>query len=426
MEGSLSFLTPKSQTPDTSKRRVVITGIGVVSPIGTGLEKFWANLVQGESGIGKITLFDASTFPCQIAAEVKDFEPEKYLAPRQIRYHSRASQFCCVAFAMAKSDAKIEFFDPFRTDVIIGTAVSSFGIIEDEILKRPDGIGEYKGVEDPSAMFKAIVSAPSTSVALMAQTSGYVTTVSSACTSGINALGLGYTRIAGNQANIVICGGVDTPINRLVLASFCAANFLTTNNDFMTAIRPFDTRHTKSVLSEGAGIFILEEFEHAKARNARIYAEITSFNQETENINEIFLLDKSGDRWAAAIEKTVRGKKLSHINAHAPSDLFIDRVEAKAIAKVLGESRHRTPVSSIKGSVGGFFTSAGIFQAASAALSLHTGIVPATFNHEVADPECILNFVTSNKSAKRIKRVLINSRGVGSYNTSLLMERVSI
>lgn len=412
-------MTDYEQRPS---RRVVITGIGVVSPIGTGLDKFWQNLLAGETGIGPITLFDASTFPCRIAAEVKDFEPAKYLAPRQQRYYSRGTQFVCAAYDMARRDANIEHFDPYRTDVIMGTAISSFGVIEEELLKRPDGIAEYKGVEDPSAMFKAIVSAPSTAVALMAGTQSYVTTVSSACTSGVNAIGLGYDRIASGLSTTAICGGVDTPINRLVLASFCAANFLTEVNDVNDAVCPFDARHTKSVLCEGAGVFVLEELEQAKARRARIYAEITGFTQETENLNELFLPDKTGERWARAITKTVANRKVGHVNAHAPSDVFIDRIEAKALGRVLGR-RKKTLVSSIKGSVGGNFTPAGIFQIASAAMTIKTGIIPPVCNFKYPDPECKLNIPKKSKSAGKIRSVLVNTRGVGSYNSSLLLEK---
>jgi 3-oxoacyl-[acyl-carrier-protein] synthase II len=421
MEASVAFsrMAVNGQRP---KRRVVITGIGVVSPLGTGLDKFWNNLLAGKTGIGPISLFDASTFPCRIAAEVKDFEPEKFLGTRQMRYYSRGTQFICAAFDMARQDANISHFDPYRTDVIMGTAISSFGVIEEEILKRPDGIAEYKGVSDPSAMFKAIVSAPATAVALMAETQSYVTTVSSACTSGINAFGLAYERIALGDATTAICGGVDTPINRLVLASFCVANFLTQNNDVDDAVCPFDERHTKSVLCEGAGVFILEELEQARARRAPIYAEVTGFNQETENLNELFLPDKSGDRWARAIAKTVAGKKIEHVNAHAPSDVFIDRIEAKALTQVFG-SRKKTLVSSIKGSVGGNFTPAGVFQIASAAMTIKTGVIPPACNFKYPDPECRLNIPKASKSARKISSVLVNTRGVGSFNSSLLLEK---
>lgn len=407
------------------ERRVVITGIGVVSPIGTGIEKFWTNLLAGQSGIEKISLFDASSFPCQIAAEVKDFDAKQYLTPRQIRYFSRGTQFTCGAFALARTDAGIQQFDPHRTDVVIGTAISAFGIIEEEILKRPDGIAEYKGVSDPSAMFKAIVSGPAAAVALLAQTQGYVTTVSSACTSGVNAIGTAYRRIATGQSDAVICGGVDTPINRLVLASFCAAEFLTKNNDPDSAVCPFDARHTKSVLCEGAGIFILEELEQALARRAKIYAEITGFHQETENLNELFLPDKTGAQWARTIRLAAQNRRVNHINAHAPSDVFIDRIEAKAIGEVFGK-RKKTLVSSIKGAVGGNFTPAGVFQAASAAMTLSTGMIPPVRNFLTRDPECKLNIATNTLRAKNIKRVLINTRGVGSYNSSILLERPEI
>ena len=256
----------------------------------------------------------------------------------------------------------------------------------------------------------------------MAGTQSYVTTVSSACTSGVNAIGLGYDRIASGLSTTAICGGVDTPINRLVLASFCAANFLTEVNDVNDAVCPFDARHTKSVLCEGAGVFVLEELEQAKARRARIYAEITGFTQETENLNELFLPDKTGERWARAITKTVANRKVGHVNAHAPSDVFIDRIEAKALGRVLGR-RKKTLVSSIKGSVGGNFTPAGIFQIASAAMTIKTGIIPPVCNFKYPDPECKLNIPKKSKSAGKIRSVLVNTRGVGSYNSSLLLEK---
>jgi len=384
---------------NAQKKRVpVITGLGIVSPIGIGKVDFWRNLCAGRSGFDTIEQFDASSFPCKIAAEVKQFRAEDYLTKRQIKFLARGSQFACAAFKMAEADSGLTHFDPFRTDVIIGTATSGFAIIEEEIRRNTTQLRAYKpGEADPLGMVKSFIFAPAAAVALLAQARGYVSTVSSACASGLNAVGMAADRIRNGQTDVAIAGGVDTPINYIVLSAMCAAGMLNTSLESpKRAVRPFDVKRTKQALGEGSVVFILEEKQHAIERGATIYAEIGSFTHSTENVNELFLLQTSGERWAEVIREAVgdKGKSIGHINAHAPGDVHIDGAEAAAFRLVFGEKAASIPVASIKGAVGQGLSSAGLFQLAAAAMTIRTDTMPPNINCDSPDPALGLTVVT--------------------------------
>ncbi|MCE9499436.1 MAG: beta-ketoacyl-[acyl-carrier-protein] synthase family protein [Leptospira sp.] len=405
--------------------RPVITGIGVVSPIGIGVLDFWDGLLSGKSGLSKISLFDASEFPSQIAAEVKDFQPERYLNERQVKYYSRGTQFACHAFQLAKQDAAIEFFDPYLTDVIIGAGHISFDSIEEELAKSGTKMLKYNKDMDPAGLLKTSMGLPASAIALMAGVEGYVTTHSTACASGMDAIGFGAERIMMNRAHTVICGGVDTPISRIVLNAFCNAKMLATNNENPDQVLfPFDNRHTKSVLGEGSAVFILEERDIALARRARIYGEIISFSQSAENVNETFFIDKTLTRWAQNVDNTVKKKfgTPDYINAHGPSDKKTDIAEASVIKRVFEAKGEEIPVSSIKGALGSGMAAAGAFQVAASAMTLVTNKIPPTLNYKFPDPDCNLNCSSSIIEKSNIRHVLINAHGMGGINSSILLK----
>ncbi len=405
--------------------RPVITGIGVVSPIGIGHSLFWDSLLSGKTGIDRITLFDASKYPTQIAAEVRDLDESAYLTERQQKHFSRMARLALVAFRLAQADCGLAHFDRFRTDVVLGSASIAFEVLERQIGRSDTGLLDFKeGEMETLAMLRTIMSAPANAIALDAGLEGYVTTVTNACASALTAVAQGAERIRHNQAEVVICGGVDTPITPIVLNAHCSAGLLTTQNgDPRLALAPFDARRTKPALGEGAAVFIVEDRARAVARGARIYAEIEGFAQANENINELFMMDRSGQAWSEVMKRAgVEG--VDHINAHGPSDRTIDRTETTAIRFAFGKREAHMPVTSIKGAVGSGMASAGAFQIAASALTLHTGTIPPIYNYGEPDPNCDLDCVAHPRST-RTGRVMISSHALGGVNSILVLGAAS-
>jgi 3-oxoacyl-[acyl-carrier-protein] synthase II len=388
----------------TRRRRCVITGIGVVSPIGITKDVFWQNLLAGKTGVGPITKFDASSFPSAVAAEVRDFDESRYLGERQRKYFGQAGRFAWAGACMAMEDANLTEPDPMQTDVLIGCAVGAYEPLERALSLSKNNLLQFEpGLISMVDLLQSVTYSPASAVALLLRAEGYVSTVSSSCVSGINAIGLAAERIQQGQARVVFTGGVDTPISRIVMGALAGSGMTPDATDGGEAILcPFDRRRTKSVLGEGAGIFILEEYQHAKARNARIYAEITSFAQGAENVNELFMPDRTTESWARVIRKAV-GKmreKIQYVNAHAPSDRMLDKIEADVLTNVFGDRGVKSMLSSsIKGATGSPFSAAGAFQVAASALALHTKEIPPNYNYRVPDPACDLNIIAERKKA---------------------------
>ncbi len=410
-----------------NRRRVVLTGIGVVSPVGIGKEKFFQSLLAGKTGVDRISQFDPSSFPSQIAAEVNDFEPQRYLTERQIKSYSRASQFACAATTMAIEDSNLQNFDPYSMDVVLGCAISSFNEVDKAVANHPfSGLTYSREHTDPLSSMKVVIHSPACAIALMCGAKGYVSVLSSGCNSALNAIGMAAMRLRYGEARVAISGGVDTPISRLILSGLNRTRMLQTSNNEnpKEALCPFDLRHTQSVIGEGAAIFVLEDLEHALTRQAPIYAEVLGFSQAAENINELYFLDHSGDQWVKVVQAALqrsRLKKVDHINAHGPSDKFIDRTETICLKKALGKSAHQIPITSIKGAVGSGFTSAIALQVAAAAISLDRGILPPIYNYHLPDPECDLDFI-SHPLKRKVATALINTHSLGGINASLVLK----
>lgn len=407
-------------------KRCVITGIGVVSPIGVTKDSFWQNILAGKTGVGKVTRFDASSFPSAMAAEVTDFDETAYLDERQRKYFGKSSRYAYAAAKMAMEDAMLMHPDPLQTDVLIGCAVGAYEALEKALTTSRKKLLEFEpGLMDMADLLQSVTYSPASAVALLAQAEGYVSTVSSSCVSGINAIGLAAERIREGKARIVFTGGVDTPISPIVMGALAGSGMTpreTATGEAMLC--PFDQRRTKSVLGEGAGIFVLEEYHHAKARNARIYAEIVSFAQGAENVNELFMPDRSTESWARVIRKAVSKvkKKIGYINAHAPSDRVLDRIETDVLTNVFGKNGVKDMwSSSIKGATGSPFSAAGAFQVAASALALHTKEIPPNYNYMVPDPDCDLNIIAERKAAPKLKTVLVNGHGLGGLNSALVL-----
>ena len=409
---------------------VVITGIGVVSPVGIGKEDFWTKLMEGESGMRKITRFDASSFPSHIAAEVDDFNEADYLSKKEIRFFSQASRYVCVAAELARRDSLLTPEELNLADVLIGSGVSSLTEMEKLLQTGFDEEGNYREGADPLGMIRGYMFAPATAVAHRYDARGYVSMLSSACTSGINALGVAAARIRAGKSRVALVGAVDTPVNKTVVGAFCASGYLTTENENPEeALRPLDQDRTRIGLGEGAGMFVLEEKERALERGAHIYGEVLGFAQQTENANELFLLEKGGARWAETIQialEEAAGRRdgrieIDYINAHAPSDLDVDRVEYLALKLALGEKLSDIPAGSIKGSVGSPLAAAGAFQIAAAVMTLLTGEIPPTANYYIPDPDIEMDVKRNARRREKIRNVLVNGHGIGGVNSALIL-----
>ena len=414
--------------PDGKKRQAVITGIGVVSPLGIGIDPFWTSLIAGETGVDEISLFDASSFPGRLAAEVKDFHPEHYLSKKTLRPLSRQSQMAAVGYLLALQDANLKPEElNGLTDVIIGSAEGSYALVEQQFANHPVLLTKYeKGLADPFTLLKGVIIGPMLAIARLSGAKGYTTTVSSACTSGVNAVGLAAQRIEDGRSRCAIAGGVDCPIFASMVTGFTEARITTTSNN-PNDLKPYDRNRTRYALAEGAGIFIVEDAEYARARGARIYARISGWAQGTENHNDIFSLDTSGEAWAATIRSAIEGKTLKtrglYVSGHGPSDKYIDAAEVNAIQKALGPKSKALKISSIKAATGNGFASAGAFQVAAAAKTIETGTIPPTRNFQKADPDNKLKVIFKSLFRKPVRQVIVNSHGLGSVNSVLLMER---
>lgn len=394
--------------------RVVLTGIGVISPLGNGILPFWDGLLAGKTGIRPISKdrFDASSFPCRIAGQV-DFDPAEFLDRRFVRYTSFSTQLACAAFLLARKDAGMKEITS-RADVIVGSGVSNLGPVHQQLADVPSTVHQFEQ-SDPLLVQKMFIGGPASGIALLAGAQGLVTTVSTACSSGNMAVGLAYQRIKTRQSQVIIGCACDAPLNHLVHTGFCSSGHYTSNND-PEAQRPFDARREKCAPGEGATVFILESDRHARARGARIYCEIIGFEAGNENTSELYFLDKSANRWGSLIGRLSRGA--THLNAHGISDATVDKVEAAAILRGFGRRGKSVVVTSIKGSVGSGLAAAGGFQIAAAAKTIETGLVPPTRNYAQPDPELGIR-VASEPIQLNPDTLLVNSHGVTGYNSVL-------
>jgi 3-oxoacyl-[acyl-carrier-protein] synthase II len=407
------------------RNRVVVTGMGVLAPNGIGLEAFWDSLVAGRSGIGPITRFDASAFKSRIAGEVKDFEPLDYIDPKfKPKRMARHTQFAFAAMKMALKDAN---FDPSKQPidhpipVMLGVSTTAMDILEDcwGDLSRRGPRGVSAGVVDcqPQAATQMLT------IAL--GISSRATTIASACPSGLDAIASAAAMIRQGEADLAVAGGTDATITPLSMASFSAAGLSSTRNtEPERASRPFDLLRDSGVISEGAGMLVLENYETAVARGVVPYLEITGYGTQGDNFasDELFGL---GQTMRAAIDSAGRTPdEIDYICAYGPGHPALDVMETDMIKRVFGRRAYGIPVSSIKGVTGNALSAAGPHQIITCALCFKHGIIPPTANYEVSDPRCDLDYVPGRYRTRKINTALINVRGLGGGNSSLVVERV--
>ena len=407
-----------------TRNRVVITGMGVVAPNGIGLKAFWESLLAGKSGIGPITLFDASELKSRIAGEVKGFDPFDYIEPElRPKRWARHTQFAYAAAVMALEDAGLEIAPdtlPGPTPVVVGVSTSALDVIE-----RVFSDSARRGLDNvsPMALSASKPQAAANTIADRIGAVAHAATVSSACPSGLDAVILAANLIRSGDAELAIAGGADAPITKHGFASFIATGLSSCRNDQpQKASRPFDSDKDTGVISEGAGIFVLENLERALARGARIYLEITGYAAQRDRD-----LDQpaSGLRDSMNMALANAGRStddVDHISAYGPGHPLLDAAEVRYIKEVFGERAYNIPVSSIKGVTGNPFAAAGPFQIAACALSLRDQVVAPTANLDNPDPNCDLDLVPRRARKARLQRILMNVRGLGGSASSMLVE----
>ena len=408
--------------------RIVVTGIGMMSPLGHSADESWDALINGRSGVGPITQFDASHLPVQIAGEVKDFNPRDYMDFKEARRMSRCSQLSVAAATMALEDAGLAngLPDQERTGTLMGTGVGGY-----EVGDRETQILRTKGFNrtSPFAMTAFLPNMPSYHVSLLAGTQGPIATVNAACATGTQAVGEGAEFIRRGIADIVLTGGVEGLIHESAVAGFSRMLALTPNfnDDPERASMPFDKDREGFVLSEGAGVLVLERLDHALERGAKIYAEFLGHASSSDAFH-VAAQDPNAAgavramKWAVE-DACLEPNDIEYINAHGTSTPMNDMTETKAIKKLFGERAYQIPVSSTKSSMGHAMGGTGAIEAIFSIYAMNKEILPATYNYNTPDPECDLDYVPNTPRPAKVNTILSNSFGLGGQNACLVMGR---
>ncbi|MGI6686194.1 MAG: beta-ketoacyl-ACP synthase II [Bacillota bacterium] len=411
----------------SNNKRVVITGLGVISPVGNNIETFWDSLVQGKSGIGEITYFDTTGYTTRIAGQVKDFDPTAFLDKKEARRMDRYSQFAMAAAKMAVEDAglDIEKEDGNRVGVILGSGIGGVATMEEQkqiLLEK--GPGRISPFFVP--MMISNMAAGHISIAFRAY--GINETIVTACASGTNAIGDAFKAIQRGVADIIFTGGTEAPITPLSVAGFCAMKALSTRNEEPTkASRPFDKNRDGFVMGEGAGILVLESLEHAQKRGAKIYAEIVGYGS-TADAHHITAPAPEGEGAAMCMSEALKDAGLKpedvdYINAHGTSTDLNDKGETMAIRRVFGDHAEKLAVSSTKSVTGHLLGAAGAVEAIASCLAIKNGVIPPTINYETPDPECDLDYVPNTAREREVKVALSNSLGFGGHNATIAFKK---
>jgi len=411
-----------------TERRVVITGLGAVTPLGHQVEAFWQNLLAGQCGIGRITRFDASKFDSQIAAEVKDFDPSPALpSPKEIRRTDRFSQFGLHAAWQALGDSGLDLERVNRDEVgvFIGSGIGGLQTVSEQcqiLLER--GPGRLSAFMIPML----ISNMPSGIFSMYNKLRGPNFATCSACATSNHALGEAWRTIKMGDAQVMFAGGAEATIVPVGIGGFCAMKALSTRNDDPAhASRPFDKERDGFIMGEGAGVLVLEELEHAKKRGARIYCEVAGYGN-TADANHVTAPCPDGEGAARCMKTALRHgglspEAVSYINAHGTSTPQGDIAETRAIKALFGEHAGKLAVSSTKGATGHMLGAAGAVEMVTCAKAIQTGIVPPTINYLGPDPESDLDYVPNTPRQMKVEAVLNNSFGFGGHNASILAKK---
>lgn len=408
-------------------RRIVITGLGCVTPLGIGKDKFWEAIKAGKSGVAPITRFDTTDFTTKIAAEVKDFNPEDYLDKKEAKRMDRYTQYSVVAAKLAIEDGNIDLdkLDRNNIGVILGTGIGGVESLEAEHTKLME-----RGPKRVSPLFipMMISNMGAANVSMNLGLKGSVMTITTACASATHAIGESFRMIEKGIMDMVITGGAEASITPLSVAGFCSMKALSTNNDNPEgASRPFDKERDGFVMGEGAGVMVLEELEHAIGRGATIYGEIVGYGS-TSDAYHITQPDPEAtggkNSMKLALEEgNVDYREIGYINAHGTSTYFNDKLETLAIKDLFKEHAKDINISSTKSMTGHLLGAAGGVEAIASTLALRDGIIPPTINYEHPDEDCDLNYTPNTMVKRDIKYALSNSLGFGGHNASLLFKK---
>lgn len=409
-----------------TRRRVAITGLGIVSPVGNTIADAWAGVVAGRSGIGPVTRFDASSFPTRIAGEVRDFDVGAWLPAKTARNFDTFVHYGLAASAQAIADSGIEIDEATaeRSGAIVGSGIGGLPLIE---ATHSEYLG--RGVRRISPFFVpgSIVNMVSGQLSIMYGLKGPNLSIATACTTGLHCIGEAGRLIEYGDADVMVAGGAESTISPLGLGGFCAARALSTRNDDpQAASRPWDVDRDGFVLGEGAGVLVLEEYERAKRRGARIYAELTGFGMSAD-AHHITAPSTDGPRrcmLAALRNAGIAADEIDYLNAHGTSTPLGDRNETDAIKLALGEHAHSIVVSSTKSMTGHLLGGAGGIESVFTVLALHHQIAPPTINLAKQDPECDLDYCANTAREMPIRAAMKNSFGFGGTNGTLVFRRV--
>ena len=416
-----------------TKRRVVITGLGAVSPYGVGVDKLWENLKAGNSGIDKITVIDLEKHAVHIAGEVKNYDPEKYFDPKEVKKTDRFTQFALIAAEEAVKDSGLDIengdLDPYRVGVIVGAAAGGFDTLEKQ----------HKNIIDrgptkcsPYTIPMLIVNIPAGKISMKYGAKGVNKSIVTACATSAHSIGDAFRAIQWGDADAVIAGGTEAVITHLGIGAFSSARTLSRRNDEPTkASRPYDKDRDGFVMAEGAGILILEEYEHAKKRGAKIYAEICGYGQ-TADAYDVVAPCPEGKGAQRSMENAVKDaglepKDVDYVNTHGTSTGLGDKAESHAVARIFGDKTVNTnlAVSSTKSMTGHMLGASGAIESIVCIKAIQDGVVPPTINLDNQDEEVAnLDYVPHKAKQKDVKVALTNSFGFGGHNASLLYKKI--
>ena len=410
------------------RKRVVITGMGVVSPVGCGVDVYWKALLAGKSGIRKVSHFDASSYDSRINGDILDYDPLKYFNSKDARNLSRFIQFAVIAAneAMAHSKLDIKSFDPYRIGVLVGSGIGSIQSAEDEYDKLLE-----KGPSRISPFFitRMIINEAAGQVSINTGAMGPCFAIATACATGNNCVGEAMRMIQHGEVDAMIAGGTESATSKLGLGGFCSLKALSKNNNDVPekASRPFDLNRDGFVMGEGAGIVVLESLEFAKARGANIIAELAGYGR-TADAYHITAPHEEGLGAVKAMELAIKDagfkpSDINYINAHGTSTKLNDQIETLAIKKLFGDYAKKIPISSTKSMTGHLLGAAGAIELIACAMSIRDNVVHPTINYETPDPLCDLDYVPNAARQVRVDVALSNSLGFGGHNATLVVKR---
>lgn len=406
-------------------RRVAITGLGAITPVGLDARSTWEAAVAGRSGVGWIEAFDASAYPVRIAAEATGFDPSALVPPKEARRMDRNVLMAVAAATEAWADAGLEGVDPARVGILVGSAIGGIGTIAEQ-----HAIFTERGPDRVSPFFipSALVDTASGQIAIQLGLTGPNFAPVSACATGSTAIGEGAATIRRGQADVVLAGGTEAAIIPLILAGFCAMRGLVAEEDDPTlAMRPFDATRAGFVMGEGACILVLEDLDAARARGATVYAEVLGYGASND-AHHLAQPEPEATGVAAMISAAldaagVAPEQVGYVNAHGTSTPLGDLAETRALRQVFGDHAYRLAVSSTKSVMGHCFGAAGAVEAMMCALALHHGVLPPTINYRTPDPELDLDYVPNEARRVEVEVALSNAMGLGGHNACVLLGR---